>query len=103
MIVYRRSEEEMPARIEEVKHQEGIEFLTLHNPLNTKEMKKDTFGKFAATQRLGDPTLGRRRLSIEGDMVWIEGRSHCKHRCLSQSFNSIYFYRLRSHPWNNSH
>jgi len=35
MIVYRRSEEEMPARLEEVKHakEEGIEFLTLHNPI----------------------------------------------------------------------
>ncbi len=30
MIIYRRSEEEMPARIEEVKHakEEGVEFLT---------------------------------------------------------------------------
>lgn len=35
MIIYRRSEEEMPARIEEVRHakEEGIEFLTLHNPI----------------------------------------------------------------------
>jgi glutamate synthase (NADPH/NADH) small chain len=35
MIVYRRSEEEMPARLEEVKHakEEGIIFLTLHNPV----------------------------------------------------------------------
>lgn len=35
MIVYRRSEEEMPSRQEEVKHakEEGIEFLTLHNPI----------------------------------------------------------------------
>ena len=35
MIVYRRSEQEMPARLEEVKHakEEGIEFLTLHNPI----------------------------------------------------------------------
>lgn len=35
MIVYRRSEEEMPARMEEIKHakEEGIEFLTLHNPV----------------------------------------------------------------------
>lgn len=34
-IVYRRSEREMPARIEEVRHakEEGIEFLTLHNPI----------------------------------------------------------------------
>lgn len=36
MIVYRRSEEEMPARQEEIKHakEEGIEFLTLHNPIS---------------------------------------------------------------------
>jgi glutamate synthase (NADPH/NADH) small chain len=35
IIVYRRSEEEMPARIEEIKHakEEGVEFLTLHNPI----------------------------------------------------------------------
>ena len=34
-LVYRRSEAEMPARLEEVKHarEEGIEFLTLHNPI----------------------------------------------------------------------
>lgn len=34
-LVYRRSEKEMPARAEEVKHakEEGINFLTLHNPL----------------------------------------------------------------------
>ena len=35
MIVYRRSEEEMPARLEEVKHakEEGCEFITLTNPV----------------------------------------------------------------------
>mgnify|MGYP000444119796 FL=1 len=35
MIIYRRSEEEMPARLEEVKHakEEGVEFMTLHNPI----------------------------------------------------------------------
>ncbi len=35
MIVYRRSEEEMPARVEEVRHakEEDLEFLTLHNPI----------------------------------------------------------------------
>ena len=35
MIIYRRSEAEMPARLEEVKHakEEGVEFLTLHNPI----------------------------------------------------------------------
>jgi glutamate synthase (NADPH/NADH) small chain len=35
MIIYRRTEEEMPARIEEIRHarEEGVEFLTLHNPV----------------------------------------------------------------------
>ena len=35
MIIYRRSEQEMPARIEEIKHakEEGVEFLTLQNPI----------------------------------------------------------------------
>lgn len=35
IIVYRRSEEEMPARLEEVEHakEEGVEFMTLHNPI----------------------------------------------------------------------
>ncbi len=35
LIIYRRSEEEMPARAEEVKHakEEGVEFMTLHNPI----------------------------------------------------------------------
>ena len=35
MIVYRRSEQEMPARIEEIHHakEEGVEFLTLTNPI----------------------------------------------------------------------
>ena len=40
IIIYRRSDEEMPARIEEVKHakEEGVEFLTLHNPLQKMEL-----------------------------------------------------------------
>lgn len=40
-IVYRRSEKEMPARLEEVKHakEEGIKFLTLHNPVEYKADK----------------------------------------------------------------
>ncbi|MDR2684777.1 MAG: NADPH-dependent glutamate synthase, partial [Prevotellaceae bacterium] len=35
IIVYRRSEKEMPARVEEIKHakEEGVEFMVLHNPL----------------------------------------------------------------------
>lgn len=43
-LVYRRSLEEMPARVEEVKHaqEEGINFLTLHNP---KEYIADENGR----------------------------------------------------------
>ena len=58
MIVYRRSEEEMPARIEEVKHakEEGVEFMNLHNPI---EYIGDESGhvKQAVLQkmRLGEP------------------------------------------------
>lgn len=64
MIVYRRSEAEMPARIEEVKHakEEGIEFLTLHNPL---EYIADEHGavKQVVLQKmqLGEPDASGRR------------------------------------------
>lgn len=64
-LVYRRSEAEMPARLEEVKHakEEGIEFLTLHNPI---EYIADESGavKQAVLQvmQLGEPDeSGRRR------------------------------------------
>lgn len=77
MIVYRRSEEEMPARIEEVKHakEEGIEFLTLHNPLRYEGDEKGHVRKMLLQRmRLGEPDAsGRRRpIPIEGDTVWIE-------------------------------
>ena len=76
MIVYRRSEEEMPARIEEVKHakQEGIEFMTLHNPL---EYHADENGrvKEAVLQvmELGEPDESGRRspVPVEGKTVTI--------------------------------
>ena len=64
MIIYRRSEAEMPARIEEVKHakEEGVEFLTLHNPI---EYIADEQGKVKQVvlqkMELGEPdTSGRR-------------------------------------------
>ena len=64
-LVYRRSEKEMPARLEEVKHakEEGIHFLTLHNP---KEYLADENGCVRAAvldvMELGEPdTSGRRR------------------------------------------
>ena len=63
-LVYRRSEAEMPARLEEVKHakEEGIDFLTLHNPL---EYIADENGavKQAILQemQLGEPDASGRR------------------------------------------
>lgn len=77
IIVYRRSEEEMPARIEEVKHakEEGIEFLTLHNPIEyigdeTGQVKQMRLQKM----ELGEPDAsGRRRpVAIEGAIETID-------------------------------
>lgn len=76
MIVYRRSEDEMPARIEEVRHakEEGIEFLTLHNPL---EYHADETGrvKEAVLQvmELGEPDESGRRspVPVEGKTITI--------------------------------
>lgn len=76
MIVYRRSEEEMPARIEEVRHakEEGIEFLTLHNPI---EYHTDDNGrvKEAVLQvmALGEPDESGRRspVPVEGQTLTI--------------------------------
>ena len=71
MIVYRRSEDEMPARVEEVHHakQEGIEFLTLTNPI---EYIADENGRVSQMKvqkmELGEPDAsGRRRpVPVEG-------------------------------------
>lgn len=71
MIVYRRSEAEMPARVEEVKHakEEGVEFLTLHNPV---EYLADEKGRVKAMRvqrmELGEPDASGRRspVAIEG-------------------------------------
>ena len=77
MIVYRRSEEEMPARLEEVKHakEEGVEFLTLHNPI---EYIGDERGRVKQMRlqvmELGEPDAsGRRRpVPVEGQIVTID-------------------------------
>ena len=75
-LVYRRSEAEMPARIEEVKHakEEGIQFLTLHNP---KEYLTDDNGAVKAAildvMQLGEPDQsGRRRPETTGQTITIE-------------------------------
>ena len=67
MIIYRRSEAEMPARIEEVKHakEEGVEFLTLHNPI---EYKADEQGRVKQVvlqkMELGEPDASGRRSPV---------------------------------------
>lgn len=76
-VVYRRGETEMPARVEEVKHakEEGIEFLTLHNPI---EYIGDGQGRVCAMrlQRmcLGEPDASGRRspVAIAGDVTEVE-------------------------------
>ncbi len=75
-LVYRRSEAEMPARLEEVKHakEEGIEFLTLHNP---KEYLSDENGAVKAAvlevMELGEPDASGRRSPVPtGKTVTLE-------------------------------
>ena len=77
MIVYRRSEEEMPARLEEVKHakEEGCEFLTLTNPIEYITDEKGRVKQVLVQQMgLGEPDAsGRRRpVPIEGSEYLID-------------------------------
>lgn len=77
MIVYRRSEEEMPARLEEVKHakEEGCEFITLTNPV---EYIKDERGRVKQVKvqkmMLGEPDVSGRRspVPMEGSEYLID-------------------------------
>ena len=76
MIIYRRSEDEMPARVEEVRHarEEGIEFLTLHNPV---EYHADADGRVCEAvlqvMTLGEPDESGRRspVPVEGQTVTL--------------------------------
>ena len=75
-LAYRRSEAEMPARLEEVKHakEEGINFFTLHNP---KEYEADDKGAVKAVvldvMKLGEPDAsGRRRPEATGETITLE-------------------------------
>jgi len=74
-IVYRRSEEEMPARAEEIKHarEEGTEFFNLHNPV---EYLGDESGYVTAMRlermELGAPDeSGRRRPVATGEIITV--------------------------------
>lgn len=76
-LVYRRSEVEMPARLEEVKHakEEGIKFLTLHNPIEYIADEKGAV-KQAVLQvmELGEPDSSGRRspIPIPGKTVTLD-------------------------------
>ena len=67
MIIYRRSEAEMPARVEEVRHakEEGVEFMTLCNPV---EYLADGRGHVRAVRlqrmQLGEPDASGRRSPV---------------------------------------
>ena len=93
-LVYRRSEAEMPARLEEVKHakEEGINFLTLHNPIeykadenaaekgygeqliaSLKKLTKESFGDIAPSPALiilkyDHPSLSQRIAAMEAKL-----------------------------------
>ena len=77
MIIYRRSTEEMPARIEEVKHaiEEGVEIMTLNNPV---EYIGDKDGKVCQMRvqkmELGEPDASGRRspVPIKGSEYLID-------------------------------
>ncbi len=77
IIVYRRSREQMPARVEEVKHaiEEGIEFMNLHNPIEYKAdnqgfVKQMTLQKMKLGEK--DASGRRRPIPIEGETETID-------------------------------
>ena len=77
MIIYRRSEEEMPARVEEIRHakEEGIDFYTLYSPLRYEGDAQGRVQRMLLQHmQLGEPDpSGRRRpIPVEGDTIWLE-------------------------------
>ena len=76
IVIYRRGEEEMPARVEEVRHakEEGIEFMTLHNPI---EYHADENGRVKEVvlqvMELDEPDESGRRspVAVEGKTVTL--------------------------------
>jgi len=76
-IVYRRSEDEMPARAEEVHHakEEGIEFMCLNNPVRVLGSDKGEVRAIEViSMELGEPDAsGRRRpVAIQGSEHQLE-------------------------------
>ena len=77
LIVYRRSIEEMPARLEEIEHakEEGVEFMTLANPIEYFANEKGQVNQVKVQKmELGEPDAsGRRRpIPVEGSEELIE-------------------------------
>ncbi|MCU6772812.1 Glutamate synthase [NADPH] small chain [uncultured Bacteroides sp.] len=77
MIIYRRSEAEMPARLEEVKHakEEGVEFLILHNPIEYIADEKGRVKQVVLQKmELGEPDASGRRspVAIPGAIETID-------------------------------
>ena len=77
MIIYRRSEAEMPARLEEVKHakEEVVEFLTLHNPIEYIADEKGRVKQVVLQKmELGEPDASGRRspVAIPGAIETID-------------------------------
>ena len=76
IIVYRRSEEEMPARVEEVRHakEEGVEFMTLHNPIEYHASEQGRVAEaILQVMTLGEPDESGRRspVAVEGKTVTL--------------------------------
>ena len=76
-LVYRRSEIEMPARLEEVKHakEEGINFLTLHNPIEYIADENGAVCKAVLqVMELGEPDASGRcsPVPVEGKTVTLD-------------------------------
>lgn len=76
-IVYRRSEAEMPARVEEIHHakQEGVEFMTLHNPEEyIGNERGEVIGMKLRKMVLGEPDASGRRkpIPVEGPEGLVE-------------------------------
>ena len=76
IIVYRRSEQELPARAEEVEHakEEGVQFQLLTNPVRFVERHGAIGGAECIRMELGEPDeSGRRRpIPIEGSEFIID-------------------------------
>jgi glutamate synthase (NADPH/NADH) small chain len=70
MIIYRRSREEMPARVEEVKHaeEEGVEFHNLANPIEYLAGEGGRVAKVRLQRmKLGEPDASGRRRPVPVD------------------------------------